>query len=70
MTRGSHIKNILFGILAAILGVIALAIILVALLLITRRQIGVGPVYLLVPIVSFLGGFSTSFQMLFAIRAT
>ena len=55
MTR-RHIKSILAGFLAMVLGVIVLAVILVAILAILTRDITIGPVYLLVPIVTFAAG--------------
>ena len=56
MIRRRHIKSILVGILAMILGLIALAEVLVGIMLISHREIAVGPVYLLIPIVTFTAG--------------
>lgn len=56
MIRRRHIKSILVGILAMILGLIALAEVLVGIMLISHREIAVGPVYLLIPIVTFTSG--------------
>ena len=56
MIRRRHIKSILVGILAMILGLIVLAEVLVGIMLISHREIAVGPVYLLIPIVTFTSG--------------
>jgi hypothetical protein len=58
MSRFVQLKSILFGLLAMVLGVIALAIVfLVILVRIAPREISIGPVYLLVPIASFVAGY-------------
>jgi hypothetical protein len=57
MIRCWHIKDIMVGLLTMILGVIIVAVILLLVLLRSHREIAVGPVYLLVPIVTFVGGF-------------
>ena len=56
MIRRWHIKSILVGVLAMILSLIALAVVLVGIMLISHREIAVGPVYLLIPIVTFTSG--------------
>jgi hypothetical protein len=58
MNRFVLFKSILFGLLAMVLGVIALAIVLLIILVrIEPRGIAIGPVYLLVPIASFVAGY-------------
>lgn len=56
MISRRHVKSIFVGILAMILGLIALAVVLVGIMLISHREIAVGPVYLLIPIVTFTSG--------------
>jgi hypothetical protein len=62
MIRRWHIKDILAGLLTMILNMIAVGIILLVVLLRLHREIAVGPVYLLVPIVSFTAGFYWSLR--------
>ena len=69
MIRRRHIKSILVGILAMILGLIALAEVLVGIMLISHREIAVGPVYLLIPVVTFASGFCWSLRRSFRPRA-
>src|SRR5665213_2018987 len=54
--RWTHIKSILIGFLAMILSVIALAIILVTILAISKRELPIGPVHLLIPSFAFAAG--------------
>jgi hypothetical protein len=56
LTRRDQIKSILVGLLVMLLSVIALAVILVTILAISKQEIALGPVYLSVPIVSFVSG--------------
>ncbi len=56
MIRRWHIKDILVGLLAMILSVITAAVILLVVLLRSHREIAIGPLYLLVPIVSLTTG--------------
>jgi hypothetical protein len=63
MARFVQFKSILFGLLAMVLGMIALAIVLLIILVrIEPRQIAIGPVYLLVPIASFVAGYYWSLR--------
>jgi hypothetical protein len=62
MTRRWHIKDILVGILAMLMSVIALAIVLVAVLFIYKREIAIGPVYFLIPVLAFAAGFYWSLR--------
>jgi hypothetical protein len=54
--RRFHIKTILVGFLAMVLSVIALAVILVVYLVISKREIAIGPMYLLIPSGTFATG--------------
>jgi hypothetical protein len=56
------VKDIRAGLLAMILGVIIVAAILLAVLLRSQRELAVGPVYLLVPIVSLTSGYYWSLR--------
>jgi hypothetical protein len=62
MIRRWHIKDILVGLLVMILSVIVLAITLGAVLFISKREIAIGPLYLLIPIVTFIAGFYWSWR--------
>jgi hypothetical protein len=55
MTR-RQIKSVLVGFLAMVLSVLALAVILVTVLVISKRELAIGPGYLLVPAVAFVAG--------------
>ena len=54
--RWSLIKSVLVGFLAMVLSLIALWVILGAIVLRTKREIPIGPVYFLIPIVTFTAG--------------
>ena len=54
--RWIHIKCILVGLLAMILSVIALWVILGVIVRTSKRDIHIGPVYWLIPVVSFVAG--------------
>jgi len=54
--RWSHIKSILVGVLAMSLSVIALWVILGAIVATSKREIPVGPIYLLIPVAAFATG--------------
>jgi hypothetical protein len=62
MIRRWHIKEILIGFLVMLLSVIIGAIILLVVLMRSNREIDVGPVYLLVPILSFTTGYYWSWR--------
>jgi hypothetical protein len=62
MIRRWHIKDILVGLLAMLMSVIALAIILVVVLFIHKREIATGPVYFLIPVLGFATGFYWSLR--------
>ena len=54
--RWIYIKSILVGFLAMVLSLIALAVVLMTIMLTFSREIPIGPVYLLIPIVTFAAG--------------
>jgi hypothetical protein len=62
MIRRWYIKDILFGLLVMIIGLIASAIILATILFISKREIAIGPLYLLIPIATFIVGFYWSWR--------
>jgi hypothetical protein len=58
----THVKNILAGLLATILSVIVLAVVLAAVLLRSKRDISIGPLYLVIPLAAFAAGYYWSFR--------
>ncbi len=62
MIRRWHIRDLLIGFLAMILSVIATVITLLVILLRSRQEIAIGPVYLLIPIAAFALAFYWSLR--------
>jgi hypothetical protein len=62
MIRRWHIKDILIGLLTMILSVIIAAVILLVVLLRAHRGIAIGPLYVLIPILTFTAGFYWSLR--------
>lgn len=56
LTRKDYAKGIVVGFLWMILSLIATAIILVTILAASKRELAIGPLYLLIPILSFTAG--------------
>jgi hypothetical protein len=55
--RWTPVKSILVGLLAMVVSVIALLVILSVMVLRTKQEIPIGPVYWLIPIAAFAGGY-------------
>jgi hypothetical protein len=62
LTRKDYVKSVLVGLLTTILSLIASAIILVTILAASKRELSIGPLYLLIPIVTFAVGFYWSLR--------
>jgi hypothetical protein len=56
LTRKDYLKGILVGFLTMVLSLIATAVILVTILAISKRELAIGPLYLLIPVATFATG--------------